>query len=84
MGDFNEEAEEGNTIIEATAAKIRETEIEDFSWGKQFKYLETSGTLDALQEDMTKLVEENGKLSAKNVKDLAESSADLATFLELD
>jgi hypothetical protein len=53
-----------------------------YSVGSQFKYLMTSGIYDGFTEDIKKLMEENEKLSAKNIKEMAESSEELAMFLD--
>jgi hypothetical protein len=55
---------------------------DQYSIGSQFDYLMTSGIYDGFTEDIKELMEENGKLSAKNIREMAESSEELAMFLD--
>ena len=56
----------------------------DYDLGSQFDYLYSSGVFENLSEPMAELIEENGKLTADNVLELASASEELALFLEND
>ena len=56
----------------------------EYDLGSQFDFLYSSGVFENLSEPMAELIEENGKLTADNVLELADASEELALFLEND
>ena len=53
-----------------------------FSKSAQLSYLITSESYDSLSDSLSKFIEENGKITSTNVKELAESNEDLNAILE--
>jgi hypothetical protein len=54
----------------------------EYDFGSQFDYLMNSGIYDSLHENIAGLVEENGRLTADNIRDMAEGSEELSLMLE--
>lgn len=75
-------AESSEEAIAAVGQKILEAGQQSFSAGEQFKYFLNSADYEDLAEDIEKAKEENGKLTADNIKDLAEGSQTLTHLMD--
>lgn len=71
-------------IIRELAGQILSTSgaQAQFSKSAQLSYLITSESYDSLSDSLSKFIEENGKITSTNVKELAESNEDLNAILE--
>lgn len=78
IGDNNESPVKG--LVE----DLQKVSQNEYDLGSQFDYLYSSGVFENLSEPIAELIEENGKLTADNVLELADASEDLALFLEND
>lgn len=71
-------------IIRELAGQILSTSgaQAQFSKSAQLSYLITSESYDSLSDSLSKFIEENGKITSTNIKELAESNEDLNAILE--
>lgn len=75
-------AESSEEAIAAVGQKMLEAGQQSFSAGEQIKYFLNSADYEDLAEDIEKAKEENGKLTADNIKDLAEGSQTLTHLMD--
>lgn len=74
-------AESSEGAIATVGQKMLETGQQSFSAGEQIKYFLNSADYEDLAEDIEKAKEENGKLTADNIKDLAKGSQTLTHLM---
>lgn len=74
-------AESSEGAIAEVGQKMLETGQQSFSAGEQIKYFLNSADYEELAEDIEKAKEENGKLTADNIKDLAKGSQTLTHLM---
>ena len=77
-------AKNGTGTIQTTAQALLDAgkASGQFSASAQLGYFTTSESFESLSEQLDKFIEENGKITASNIKELADANADLNGLLE--
>lgn len=70
-----------NESIKQLATSLNQVGGQAFSTGEQFKYLLQSEGFKDVDEELDKFIEDTGKISPKNIEEVAESSEDLNKIL---
>lgn len=79
---LNKATESTEPKIQALGASLLVAGEDAFGAGEQFRYFLQSAEFTAINEDLSKLVEENGELTPQNVEELAQSSGLLSRMLD--
>lgn len=68
--------------IKNLAEELYDAGGDTYSVAEQFKYLYESSSFDEIEEDIKEMIEANGKITSKNVKDLTKKCKDLDKILK--
>lgn len=83
VGELNDGLESSNQYIANFSNRLKETASDIFSASEQLKYFYTSTEYsDSLSDDIKDLLNENDKLDASNIMELADSSELLSEMLD--
>lgn len=82
LNQLQEAAEKGNNKVKEIAQTIIDMEPELFSAGNLFNNFMKSEDFEQINEDLSKLIKTNGKITAKNIDELSESSEKLDGLLK--
>ena len=84
VNKLTDAAKNGNGMIKETAQSLLDAgnSSKQFSSSIQLGYFATSQSFEDISEQLDKFIDENGKISAANIKELAAANSDLNDLLE--